>query len=451
MPTRETTPPSRMLGYVLPVAAVVIGTFFFHRYSILTGLNAVQSDTGDTRFVVAILEHWNNVLHGTAQWRTVPIFWPAKNTLAFSDVLLGMGIVHAAFRTVFGIFEALNAQAITLTVLTFATSYALLNRGLRLSPWGATLGASFIAFCWPRFAYLPHVQLQFTWPLPLLLLMVVEALRDGLTLSRLGFAWRMVCAAVLAALLLATVIYYAVYAALAVVVALALCLSRGPTRRHLIAVVRHQWPGLIISLITVALLSAPFVFLYLPLLHQSGGRTWLEAMSGLPRPHHFFWMGRENWVWGGFFDLWPAEEVTANWPEFRIGVGLVASLAWAVGIVWALAILRHQSKSHSDNLVALFILTGLILQLSMLALPAGRSAWWIIWRFFPGANGLRAVARLEMVVIIGMAAWFGTMLDRAMLQPRALPKLLAALLVIACSLEAVRHVGHLRWTTDGEL
>jgi hypothetical protein len=431
---------------LVPVLVGLLGAFVYHRYSILTGLDRVQADPGDSRFVAFLLEHWNNVLHGRADWLSPPIFWPVRGTLAYSDGLVGMGIVHAALRARLGVFPAMNAQLILLSIATFAAAYALFSRGFGLSVLAATLGAYFFAFSWPRFAQLVHVQLQFTALLPLLLLLALECVRDGRALTRGGFAWRILTFVALLALLLATTLYYAVFAALGFTVAGMICLANGTSRSHLVQIARRHAASLVGAAGLAALLLGPVVAFYLPLMRESGGRQWSEMLPFLPRPTNLLWMGRENWVWGWLFSRWPAPTIGARWPELRIGAGLVASCAWACAAGWSafLLIAQRRRLDKRSASIAVAVVTGLILQILMMRLPGDASLWWAVWRLFPGAGGVRAVARLEILVTLAMGLAFGWALDRVMARGpgrrRGLLVACATALVAAGSLEQIGRV-----------
>jgi hypothetical protein len=408
--------PSSRLLKLLPILVAVAGTLIFHRYTVLSGLDAVQADSGDSRFIAFLLEHWNNALHLRADWRSPPIFWPVRGTLAYSDLLVGMAVPHAVLRAVLDVFVAINVQLILLTLATFASSYALFRRGFALEVAGAALGAAFVAFSWPRFAQLVHLQLQFMPPLPLLALLALECLRDGALLSRRGFAVRASAFVALLALLLATTLYDAIFAALAVTIATVLCGMTRAGRRHLVAIARRQAAGLLAAAVVALLLLGPVVAFYVPLMRESRGRLWSEVVPNLPRPTELLWMGKQNMVWGWFFNRWPDPVVTARWPELRIGVGVVGTLAWAATGLWAAVslIARRHGLDRSAIALCVAILTGLALQALMLRWPGDHSAWWLVWKGFPGARGIRAVTRLQLLVTLPMGLAFGAALDRAL-------------------------------------
>lgn len=416
---------------IIPITLCLVGTLIFHRYSILTGLDRVQADTGDSRFIAFLLEHWNNAAHGRVAWNSPPIFWPERNTLAYSDLLVGMGLPHAALRSVLGVFQAMNLQLILLSLASFAAAHRLLARGFGLSVWAASAGAYFFAFSWPRFAQLVHVQLQFTALLPLLALLALECLRDGQTLRKAAFAWRACAFVVLLVATLATTLYYAIFAALMAAVAAALCLSSPRSRIHLLAVLRRQALPLVAAALLGLVLLAPIVYVYLPVWRSSQGRAWSEVVTFLPTVTDFFWMGPESLVWGWFFKRWPAATILLRRPEFRIGVGLVVSLAWCAAVIWAIAAASRPKRLDARTGGAvLFIIAGFVLQLLMVRLPGDRSAWWLIWRFFPGGTGIRGVARLELIVTLPMALGIAILIDRAAPRWRAAIIALAIFAVI---------------------
>src|SRR5215472_6148612 len=89
---------TRFVEKALPWLFGLLGLCFFHRYTIHSGFDLVQSDPGDSRFVVFILENWSQALRGKASWSSPPIFYPVSDIIAYSDLLLGPGLVYTAIR-----------------------------------------------------------------------------------------------------------------------------------------------------------------------------------------------------------------------------------------------------------------------------------------------------------------------------------------------------------------
>jgi hypothetical protein len=408
----------RIFEATLPWAAALVGTFLYHRYTILGGLDPVQADTGDSRFIAFLLEHWNAALQGHAPWRSPLIFYPVKGTLGYSDALLAMGGLHIALRhSGLGVFTAMNLQLILWSGLTFAACYTFLRRGFDFAVPYACAGAYFFAFGWPRFAQLVHEQLQFTVLLPLMALLALRFLRDGAALTR-WHDFRLLAGLVLmTVLLLVTATYYALFFALALAIALLLCLLLTGTRSHCLGVLRRSLLPIAGAGLLMAVLLIPVAEIYLPVVRLSSGRNWPEVSSYLVDPQDLLWMGRENFVWGSLFNLFPAR-AERNWPEWRIGTGLVMTVLWLMAIAWSLRLCWlwrtcRASIVLRDGIVAIVILTGAILQASMLRLPSGGSLWWLIYEGFPGMGGIRAVPRLQLLVTMAMAVALALMAERA--------------------------------------
>jgi hypothetical protein len=114
-----------------------------------------------------------------------------------------------------------------------------------------------------------------------------------------------------------------------------------------------------------------------------------------------------------------------------------------------LLIARRRQLSTRSVSIAVMIVVGLILQLLMLRLPGDTSLWWAVWRLFPGASGLRAVARLEILVTLAMGLAFGSALDQVLASSliarmtswrRRLAATCAVVLVSAGALEQIGRV-----------
>ncbi len=403
----------RRFDWLLPWVICLIGILIYHRYTILSGFDLVQADFGDSRFIAFLLEHWNDVVQGRARWQSPLIFYPVQGTLAYSDMLLGMGLPHAVLRRAgLGVFTAMNVQLILLTGLAFASCHAFLRRGFQLSLPACCAGAYFFAFGWPRFAELVHVQLQFTAPLPLMALFALQFLRDGLTLSRLHCFLILSGLAGLEALLFITTSYYALFFGLGLGVAILLCLMAPGPRLQMAAVLRRHVLPLAGATLLLVVLLIPVAQLYLPVMHASGGRQWREVNPFLPHPTDLFWMGTENYAWGWLFSRFPARAL-ANWPGLRLGTGLAVSVFWIAAIGWATCLAwdsrggrgagRRGAVPATTGAAAIFILSGAILQFLMLKLPLHLTLWRIIFEVLPGFGGIRAVSRLQLVVMLPMA------------------------------------------------
>ena len=66
----------------------------------IIGTDALFGDLGDGRLTNLVAEHWYHFFKGETAFADLGIFYPAENTLAYSDMLLGFGILHTLLRIV---------------------------------------------------------------------------------------------------------------------------------------------------------------------------------------------------------------------------------------------------------------------------------------------------------------------------------------------------------------
>ena len=403
---------------LLPWLAALLGTFVYHRYTISSGFDAVQADIGDSRYIAFMLEHWNVWAHGHARLGSPLMFWPRQGTLGYSDALAGMGLVHVLLRASgLGVFVAMNLQLVLLSLAAFAAGYWFLRRGFRIGVPAATVGAYFFAFSWPGFAELVHVQMQFTFELPLMALFALEALRDGPALARVAFGWRVLAVVTLLFATCATTVYMAEFALLFLTLIIGITLLRRGARQSYGCIIRRHWPALLAGMALAALLAWPIAHVYLPVMQQSGGRDWAEVRRFLFDPADLFWMGRENYVWGWLFGHWHARTLE-NWAGKRVGVGLIATLAWLAACTWAVRMLAGMGRGPLDRggrdraIAGVAILVTAGLQLATLRV-GDASPWWLIWTVFPGMGGIRTIGRLQLVAALPMGLAFALLIERA--------------------------------------
>ncbi|MEQ1573416.1 MAG: discoidin domain-containing protein [Vicinamibacterales bacterium] len=152
---------------------------------------AVANDAGDPLLTAAIL-HWNaHHIPWTEAWWQLPIFYPTRDTLAFSEHLLGLSAMAAPIDWVTG--NALVTYNL-ITLLTFplsgAAMYLLVYRLTRSAP-GALIAGLAFGFAPFRISQLPHIQMlaAFWAPLALLGLHAFLESRKARWLVLYGAAW----------------------------------------------------------------------------------------------------------------------------------------------------------------------------------------------------------------------------------------------------------------------
>ena len=104
IPASRMEVPSRRLNTLLPAACDwIIGMLLAFHPMILSRLALMQGDWSDTRFNNYTLEHgfrWLTNTPGHEHFWSPPMFYPATNTAAYSDLLLGVAPLYWPWRIV---------------------------------------------------------------------------------------------------------------------------------------------------------------------------------------------------------------------------------------------------------------------------------------------------------------------------------------------------------------
>src|SRR5882724_10538928 len=91
----------RVRAILIPFAFWVAGLGVAHGPMIVSGLGRVQGDLGDPRLHHYMLEHgfrWMTGDSGHRSFWDAPIFYPVRNTAAYSDTLFGALPLYAIWR-----------------------------------------------------------------------------------------------------------------------------------------------------------------------------------------------------------------------------------------------------------------------------------------------------------------------------------------------------------------
>ena len=190
VPVRKTS--RRWSAYAFAAGIGIVGIFMAHHPMILSGFRRVQVDVGDSRLINYFLEHnyrWYRGDPNHKEFWNPPFFYPARNIAAFSDTMLGIAPLYAAFRAA-GLAPDTSFQfwMVTLSILNYAVMLHFLRRRLRMSLIAASAGAFLFAFGSPRI----NMMVQQTQLPQFLSLITVDAL-FGLFTERVASrrsAWR---------------------------------------------------------------------------------------------------------------------------------------------------------------------------------------------------------------------------------------------------------------------
>jgi F5/8 type C domain len=131
---------------------------------------AAMHDSGDPLLTAAIL-HWTTThLPLSDAWWQFPIFYPTRDTLAFSEHLLGISVIATPLEWITGnVMVTYNVMALLTFPLSAVAMYALVWRLTRSHP-AAFIGGLVFGFAPYRISQAPHIQMLALFWAPVALL-----------------------------------------------------------------------------------------------------------------------------------------------------------------------------------------------------------------------------------------------------------------------------------------
>ncbi len=384
----------KAVGPLTPIVVWCAGLLLAHHPMLLSGLDRIQGDLLDARFVNYVLEHgfrWVTGAPGHRDFWSPPFFHPARNAAAYSDTLLGTAPLYWCWRICgFPADTSFQLWMLAVSSLNFLATYLLLRCGFHLGPTASSSGAFLFAFNAPRMNQLMHPQLlaQFESVITIYALIRLFSDPDGLRGVR-AVAWAVVAASGVAAQLYAG-FYLGWFFVLALGIASAWACLLPACRGPFLSVPRRH-PVAFLGLAVFA------TVLLLPLgIHSWRARAELGSRSlgeaGVADLGTWVYLGPESWLWGRVPFLGQLEGRGSD-HEGRLGIGLVTTCAGLAGL----------SLARRSAAVRLIALTALTLFCCVTALPGGFVAWEFLYEYIPGASALRAVSRAGLVVYLAAA------------------------------------------------
>jgi hypothetical protein len=301
------------------------------------------------------------------------IFYPAPRTLTYSDATLLEGVVAAPLFwggispvTIYNLMVLGGMAASGLAAFVLA-------RYLTGRATAALVAAAVFTMAPYRVEHFMHLELQWAMWVPLALWALHRAVDTG--------SWRSgVLTGLFLWLQILSCVYYGIFLAIALMAMVAVMAATGP--RRLAAAV----PGLAAGAALAALLTAPYMWVYLGAARDLGPRDLTEIATYSGRFRSYFSAPPQNWLWG-----W-----TASGPEVNLLLGWVA-------MALAFASLFHRPRRQVAMYAAV---AALSIDLSLgVNTPVYR---WLV-ASVPSLQGLRSPSRFAIIACcaVGVLAAFG--------------------------------------------
>ncbi len=382
------------LRYGFYLVILAIGLFTLFHDTLLSGLQLIPGDPGDGHLTNYFLEHSFQFITNRqyiGELFSPAFFYPRADTLALSENLFGAAPIYWLLRFATPPDTAFALWVMIVSALNFGAMVFVLRR-FQVHPVLSSLGGFLMAFPLNRAVRLSHAQLlpQFLTPIALFYLwQFIQRPTKRIFLLLLGLSyWQILCGVYLGWFLL-----FGMAVKLLVMVIL-----RSPLRwPPIIQFVQQKWGFILVSTAIWAIgvwgLFAP----YLRVQAIFGPRTYAEVETMLPRFASWFALAPSGSLWAK--TLSPLSQGLPMAHEHTIFLGM---LPYGLA-AWTLVVLVRPVAWLSParrQIVQVFFGTAAIIFLLSLYIPEHHSAWWLVYKYVPGASVIRAMTRISGLINI---------------------------------------------------
>ncbi|GHX57865.1 hypothetical protein VCSRO206_2817 [Vibrio cholerae] len=362
-------------------------------YHFMQGGEFILGDMGDARLNNYFLEHGYQFLLGNhVSFWSAPFFYPEPHVITYSDNHLGTLPIYAFFRYLnYDIESSFQLWQISLFVLNAICAYVVLRK-FNFNIYASFLGALFFTFCAPVLIKSGHIQLIPRFMVPFVFYSIVKFVE---TLNIKYFY--------LFSISLVLQFYIGIYIGFFCLIFLFTTL---PVLLYFIYKNNgfHKVFGfgnlfaIFISTIISSVFLVVLFYPYIKFKASSGGRSWGEISTMLPRVESWFYTS------GGFFDFF--NTVGNDLPmrhEHQMFVGLIP-----IAIVIINGFLLKNKMLDKPTLKAFkFSVTiaflSIVFTAPFILYVNGFSLYKLVFFNLPGFDAIRAVTRITLVIVFPIA------------------------------------------------
>lgn len=375
--------------------------YFFFRNVI--GNAILIGDRGDGRLCNLITEHWYNVFRGKEEFGKLCMFYPTSSTIAYSDMLMGYGLIYSIFRLIgCNMFLSYKLVLIFIHIIGTIFMYYFLYKSMQLDIWWSLVGTIAFSFS-STYAYkMGHTQLTMLSFLPVLLFCFIKFLKNIENRKKRNlFAYLSLG---LYAFLMYTAWYIAYFTGLfslifLIVYMIILYINKVPIFDKIKKFFDKIGKDLLGYILFTIVICVPFAMIYIPILKMNGNREYSAISVFLPEIIDLINVTSENWMLGTVIKKLQLDRRGYS-SEVSEGFSIILLLLFGLMII---AIQREWYKFKEDKnwkdreLVIIYRSVIWTICLSILLMirfsSNGVSLWYFIYKMIPGTGSIRAVAR----------------------------------------------------------
>jgi hypothetical protein len=391
----------------------MLGTVAWHSSLFSSGFDRMPGDRGDARANVYLVEHWYQVFRGHAEAFSPGMFYPVKGTIGYSETMFVHALPYSGLR-IFGMdmFSALAVPLVLFNFLNYVACFFLLRRVLGLNAGASVAGAMFFAFNSPRFNHAGHYGYQASFFLPLVIALVVRFAQRRASLTQREALGLLAGAALSLALQFVISPYQGWFFVFWSCLFLLIVLVVPSTRHVVVEIVQRFWPALSAGALVLMIGLYPLFLVYSPVAATAGPRPYRLVHELTPDVWSLLRMGDLNYIWGAASAALSRVHPLLS-TELNVGIGLVPSVILFALLFWAVRTIAQSDDIRRLSLAAVILATALFYAIAM-KYWGGSSPWYFVYRFVPGADGLRAIARHVLVLALPMSIAFAVVVHRGL-------------------------------------
>jgi len=372
----------------------------------MSGFAVLSGDERDGVIETALTAHWEQVFIGKEPWNQPKYFFPYKDTLGYNDGYLLNGILFYIMRlTGLPLFLAREAGFVLERAIGFLGLWWLTRSVMGMRPIAALFGAALFTISNSLVIQAGHAQLLDLVLAPWLLGALIRAASQD-PRKLVAYCWAGAAAAVYGLWLMRGfyMAWFAFYFGLIMSgVMAAFLIVDGKTEqvwRHVSSWSSHKIFLLLTTIVMFAVSAIPFLIVYLPKLHESGGHMYTDVVQYLGPWYEGVDTGAGNLFYGSFIS--------------RLGLDgeISETTCGTTPGVWLLAVVGMLCLGGSYRLIAVAAFCTVILAGSSSIHIGTHSLWHVVFRWIPGAHGLRTVSRMWLFLIFPLVILSSAALDR---------------------------------------
>ena len=405
------------------IGVLLICEWFFFRN--VFPMDALISDRRDGRLTMLLTEHWWNFMIGKEKFSELAMFYPCKDALGYSDLLMGYGIIHSVLRLAgVNMYYAYKITLIIVHVFGTTSMYYLMRYKIKCNELWALFGT--IAFCYSNSyaIHIGHTQLNAISFLPLLLILIlgfIENFDNRRKRNVYGYS-----TTVWFVLLTYNSWYIACFTGLFI---LLFFISYFIMLKRAGLCFRDFWNDKLLHVlkdflgyaIVMAVLYIPFIKIYIPILKNGGGYSYAEAAIYMPELIDIINVTSSNYMLGWCMSIMKLSE-RGYGMEVEIGFSIVLLICFVAGFLTYRKQHNIESKNRqqevTENLYKeLAIMSVCIVTMIGIFLPIrisanGVSLWWFVYTFIQVMKSMRAVGRFLLWLSFPMSVVTGFLMNK---------------------------------------